>query len=362
MSNNPTFKTLTLLTAFVTVLALQPVRAGLTVGDAAPKLQVGEWVQGQPVTEFDSNHVYIVEFWATWCGPCRTSIPHLNELHEKLQNRGLIVIGQDVWEDNEDGVAPFVKKMGKQMTYRVALDDKRDAKKGAMAEHWMAAANRTGIPTAFVVNKQGRIAWIGHPMGLNEGLLEKIIEDKFDVAAFAKEYQQEQNLEQQRRAVHAKLRKAMQEKDWDTAEAVVSELEKQLPEAMRYQLGITRLQILFARQDNDAAAKLADSLSNAHPNDAGFQNALAWTMITHKGLNKPDLLVAEAIAERANQSAKARNPAILDTLARAQFMLGKKEEAIATQRKAIDAAEPGSSGRYQKTLDAYRKGELPDGK
>ena len=147
----------------------------LKVGDPAPKLQAGKWIQGEPVKEFARDKVYIVEFWATWCGPCRVSIPHLNELHEQFKDKGLVVIGQNVWERNEAEVPKFVKSMGDKMTYRVALDDKSGGGKGRMAETWMDAADRRGIPSAFVVNKAGRIAWIGHPMQLKPAKLEKIL-------------------------------------------------------------------------------------------------------------------------------------------------------------------------------------------
>src|SRR5438270_4074430 len=104
--------------------------ADLKVGDPAPKLQVAKWVQGDPVKAFQKGKAYIVEFWATWCGPCRVSIPHLNEIHNKFKDKGLIVIGQDCWETDESKVQPFVKKMDDKMTYRVALDDKEGNEKG----------------------------------------------------------------------------------------------------------------------------------------------------------------------------------------------------------------------------------------
>jgi len=144
----------------------------LKVGDPAPKLQPGKWVQGEPVKEFEAGKAYIVEFWATWCPPCRESIPHLNEIHKKYQDKGLVVIGQDCAERDESLVAPFVKKMDSKMTYRVALDDKQGGKAGKMAETWMSAAGRSSIPTAFLVNTKGVIAWIGHPMELEDKQIE----------------------------------------------------------------------------------------------------------------------------------------------------------------------------------------------
>ncbi|MCX6921715.1 MAG: TlpA disulfide reductase family protein [Verrucomicrobia bacterium] len=150
----------------------------LKVGDPAPKLQVGKWVQGDPVKDFSKGKAYIVEFWATWCPPCRASIPHLNETYNKFKDKGLVVIGQDCYEKDETLVAPFVKKMGDKMTYRVALDDKSSDKKGQMAKTWMEAAGRNGIPSAFLVNTKGVVAWIGHPMELKEETIEDALAGK----------------------------------------------------------------------------------------------------------------------------------------------------------------------------------------
>jgi thiol-disulfide isomerase/thioredoxin len=147
----------------------------LKVGDPAPKLCPGKWLQGEPVAEFAPGTVYVVEFWATWCGPCKASIPHLNELHLKFKDQGLVVIGQDCWERNDAAVEPFVRNMATKMTYRVAADDTSDGGKGNMANAWMAAAGRNAIPAAFIVGKQGKIVWIGHPMKLDETMLGEIL-------------------------------------------------------------------------------------------------------------------------------------------------------------------------------------------
>jgi thiol-disulfide isomerase/thioredoxin/Flp pilus assembly protein TadD len=359
MKNSLWLRALTLLTGVALVVAARTAEAKLTVGDPAPKLQVAKWVQGDPVKAFDTNHVYIVEFWATWCGPCRVSIPHLNELHEKFKDKGFIAIGQDVW-DQDDGVAAFVKKMGDQMTYRVALDDKSQETNGFMAVNWMQAADQRGIPTAFVINKQGRIAWIGHPMELTEQLLNDILADHYDVAKAATEFEQRQQNRQKLTELSNKLSNSLRQKDWDAAEAAVAQIEKLLPADARDGLEVARFQILIGRQDYAGAYKLAGSLSDAHPDNAALQNELAWFIAMQPGLEKRDLALAEKMAGRANEATQGKEPAVLDTLARVQFMNGKTNEAVATEQKALDLVPDEQKVFLKKTLASYQEGKLPD--
>jgi len=180
------------------------------------------------------------------------------------------------------------------------------------------------------------------------------------MAGFAAGYEQQRVVEKQREALYKNLRDAMREKNWDAAEAAVADLEKTVPEPMRFNYGDTRLQILLGQKDYAAAGKLAESLSDGHKDNVAFQNDIAWTMVMHEGLDKPGLLVAEKIAERANTVAPDKSPAVLDTLARIQFLLGKKPEAIASEQKAVNATADDSEKRYlKKALADYQQGKLP---
>ncbi len=119
----------------------------LVIGSPAPKLSVKEFVKGEPVKQFDKDKIYVVEFWATWCAPCRTSIPHLTAL-QKLYPKATF-IGVSVFEEEPSEVAGFVKEMGEKMDYRVATDsvpEKADARDGKMATDWMKAAKRPASP------------------------------------------------------------------------------------------------------------------------------------------------------------------------------------------------------------------------
>src|SRR5581483_10972957 len=167
--------------------------------------------------------------------------------------------------------------MGDKMTYRVALDDRSKDEQGVMATTWMKAAGQEGIPTAFVVNKQGRLAWIGFPLELNAKLFEDLLADRFDLAKAAADYQKRRDDEAQLSELSGKLNLAMQHEKWDDAATAADAIEKLLPEEQRGRLGVARFQILLGRKDYDGAYKLANSLSEKYPDDALVHDALAWT-------------------------------------------------------------------------------------
>jgi len=340
------------------IVSVWAAQAELMVGDKAPGLQTGKWIQGEPVPAFDSNHVYVVEFWATWCGPCIGSIPHLNQLWQKFKDRGVIVIGQDVW-DADDAVAPFVKKMGTNMTYRVALDDKSHDPDGLMNSNWWKRKiNHHGIPTAFIINQDGLIVWIGHPMNLKEQVLEDILSGHYDLAKATAEYRKDWEENNQFQELQVKLYSALNNKRWDDAESALNKITERYPEAKGF--AALRLKILLGQKKFDQAYQFADSFSAANSTNEVWQNEMAWDIATSEAPDARCLGLAERIAERGAQLTNAKNAAVLDTLARVQFILGQKEAAIATEEKAVNIeSRPREKASLEKTLAGYREDKLP---
>jgi thiol-disulfide isomerase/thioredoxin len=135
-------------------------------GQAAPKDWIGKELPSLGVDYLDKTpdikgKPAIVEFWATWCGPCKTTIPHLNQLQKKFGPDGLVVIG--ITAEDENTVKDFRKKL--PMEYSVALDKKELGQKLGIQT----------IPHAFLVGKDGKVVWEGNPVGLKEADVEKIV-------------------------------------------------------------------------------------------------------------------------------------------------------------------------------------------
>ena len=156
----------------------EPAVPAAKLGEKAKALTISEWVKGSAVDVTDGKNVYVVEFWATWCGPCRNTIPHLTELQKKYKDQGVVFVG--VSSEKAEDVKPFVQEMGDKMDYNVAVD-----KDDATDKAYMAAYGQGGIPCAFIINKESQVVWVGHPMEM-EKPLQEVIEGKYDLQAALK--------------------------------------------------------------------------------------------------------------------------------------------------------------------------------
>ncbi len=314
----------------------------LNIGDPAPKLEVKEFVKGDPVKQLEKGKVYVVEFWATWCGPCRATIPHLTELQKK--HKDVTVIGVSIAEQDPGKVKPFVQEMGEKMDYRVATDAVPEGKKasdGAMSKNWMDAAGQQGIPTAFIVNADNLIAWIGHPAEMDEPLA-KVAAGQWDVKAAAARFKEEMAAQRKMQAITAKLRQAQQKGDKALLTAI-DEILKEDPK-LESRLAGAKFNALVGAGDAAAAAAYGRKLAEEQFKDnAQMLNQLAWLIVDPDRVQdkKPDaklLQVALDAATRANDLTGGKEATVLDTLAQAHFVKGDVAKAIELQEKAVKLA------------------------
>jgi len=312
----------------------------LQVGSEAPQMTV-EWVKGffDPTTEAP----YIVEFWATWCAPCKRSIPHLTHLQKDYELDGLQVIGISIDEETEK-VAPFVQKMGRKMDYIVGIDSNNKKTERV----WMDAADKRGIPVAFIVDHRGIIQFIGHPMDDRfENILNKVMTGRYD--------QKKQNQAKDSIRI-AKEKRALD--SWSEA-------------TRAYENAIAIDQIVFA----ELYLELFE-MYLIDKGDAFSAYALVQRVISERGSEDPELLawLAKKIAtdpdisdsdRRMDVAMKAAttalsfterkdDPKYLSTIALVHFNNGDLDKAIQWQRKAYQAARSKRKPAYKITLDRYR--------
>jgi thiol-disulfide isomerase/thioredoxin len=173
----------------------------LSPGDPAPALSIRKWLKGKPMAKLDPKRTYVVEFWATWCGPCKDAMPHLSALARK--NKDVTFLGVGLYEDDVNGnLQRFVDRMGARMAYNVAYSGNQDG----MAATWMKASGRQGIPASFVV-KGGKVVWVGHPMSL-DAPLSQIKAGKFDLKAHQKAFAAEVAETRARNAAYRSVQEA----------------------------------------------------------------------------------------------------------------------------------------------------------
>ena len=134
-----------------------PLYAKRFLNQTAPSLQVEKWLTDQPDT---SGKFVLLDFWATWCGPCRRSIPELNNLHAKFKDR-LVVIGLS------DEPEQAVRRMKEpKIDYAIAIDTRRRTE---------AEVEVKGIPHTMLIDPNGVVRFEGMPHYLSEKDLERLM-------------------------------------------------------------------------------------------------------------------------------------------------------------------------------------------
>ncbi len=316
----------------------------LTIGSPAPPLDIEHWVQDgngkfTAVTGFEDGKVYMVEFWATWCGPCVASMPHISKLQDEYAGQGLQIIS--VSDEDLETVEEFLEREvrgedGKtyaELTSNYCLTTDPD---GSVSDDYMKAAGQNGIPTAFIVGKSGQIEWIGHPVEI-DGPLEQVINDQWNREEFAVQFRAEQELD----LLMSRLGAKMQAGATDEVIAELGEAIEQFEdEAVIARLKGIRAQVIITTGAAGAADAMTEMTRMIGDNADGLNN-MAWAVVElHQSGQKVDadlIAAAVATAEKA-VSLEPEGGHIIDTLAHLAEMQGDLDRAIELTEKAIAAS------------------------
>ncbi len=335
----------------------------LKVGDPAPALKVSEWLKGNPVHEFKKGKVYVIDFWATWNFNTRAAVPYLTGVAHKFKGKATIM-GIGVWQDNPSFVGTFVKRMGSKMDYAVAVDYPRPSRNGFMSVKWLRATGEDALPVTYIVDKRGKIAWIGETSSL-EPVLSKVVAGTWDAAAFAQRLKAERAAEKPRgnweshRAVIAefnKIRKLVRAKAFNEAlketDAVAKMKAPGAPEAPLDYATYTRVEIYAQMGDMTGFTKSANAAAERFKNEPSRLTDLVWIIADPAStLPKKNYDLALKWANRAVYITKRRDPLALDALAWTHFGKGDKSVAIAIEKEAIAVAPEDQKAQFKSTLN-----------
>jgi thiol-disulfide isomerase/thioredoxin len=349
-----------LLAVLVAVVAPAQIKtdnppASLKVGDPAPALKVDKWNQGEAVPKFERGQVYVVEFWATWCGPCIAFMPDLAELQRRYRDRGVTCIGFTARDllgapgNTEEKVAAFVKRRGPKLAYRFAYADDP-----AAADAWLKAAGRSAIPCVFVVDKAGRVAYIGDPTYLELVLPLVLTGDARAEAVGAKMAR----IQEEFLAVNKSLFP-----DHRAGLKALKEFEANYPALTNNRYGVRIKLSLLPKVGEVAEAKKVAQAVIARATKEGNPSALMQvSALLRLGAGKESkelLAVAVKAAEAAVRVAGDREARALIELAATYHQAGDSERAGEFARRAVAAAADEPAGVRQAIVQEAKR--LSDG-
>lgn len=347
-----------LLAAAVCLPAWRPSTAAeneLGIGSKAPAIDIEHWIQDgngffKPVTEFEPGKVYVVEFWATWCGPCIMSMPHLAELQNQYRGRDvqIISVSDESVDEVKDLLArehPQAEKTFAEITSAYSLTTDPDR---SVYTDYMDAAKQDGIPTAFIVGKSGLVEWIGHPGNMDQPL-EQIVNDSWDREAFKAEMKIQQELQENMQEMSKLMASGKLDEAFELVNAQINDASSEMLRdhwtAIRYSLKLSSGEL-----DDDTLAFYRNQMKQMQGDvESLLRFSYSLYGIYQQGAEIGPLAGEAVAALEAEKDAVSdqMKPVYYNTLAALHNASGEAQKAIEAQQAAIDAS---SDPRQKKRL------------
>lgn len=348
----------------------------LKIGDPAPSIKVQAWVRGEPITQFEKGKVYVIDFWATWCGGCIASFPHISAVAGKYKDK-VRFISVDSYEDAGDNkgkdpvpvVTEFLKTpQGQKLTIDVAVDGSSKT----MYNAWINPLRRQGFPTTFVINQEGRIAWIDVNLDHLDWALGQVLTKTWNLDKAAAVMQQKDAIEDMMFKVFQEqggmYKEGQDKKGWEAILSASEAFEKQFPDR-KDAVAFFKFMALSVLDK----AKIPDILEEMAVNPLcrylNMSDAVGLTL-QRTDLSKRDFIALAKVQERLllNEFATpgyngGKSISAYEQLASTYEKTGNLAKAAETIKKAIELArkqkyDKKGLKKLKNTLEIYRNRQI----
>jgi thiol-disulfide isomerase/thioredoxin len=326
----------------------------LDIGDAPPDLQPMAWIKGEPIETLGPGRVRVVLFFASWCGASRQALGELSVLARTYAGEvdfiGVNVREAERGEPTVEALSRFVEARGSGLDFAVAMDDPVET---PLFKRWMRAAGTYPTPTAFIIGRDGRIAYMGFPIDTDASyLFEDALRDtladqpRLDAARalqlaireLVKDYLESRSL----------MRPVDEARETGDPLAVLAAIDQLVGERPDYAERVFHARLGALLQIDEAQAlTLARTAYEEVLSEGGDAEHLAArisglgrTLAEPSGLSDAAYTQAEAYLRDALQRQGEGYGALLDWLALAELYRGQQRfgEAAAAQERAVTLA------------------------
>ena len=324
----------------------------LHLGDPAPDFGPDsvQWLKGEPVSAFQDGHIYVLDFWATWCTPCIQAMPVAAAIQEEYADANVHVLAIAIWP--APGMTPtaeFVRDNDELMDFTVgeATDD-------WVAGSYMLATGQTGIPTSMIIGREGELLFVGHPLSQEfHVVLQRVVDGSYtgaDAKAIAAKQEQANRLIGEANALALKG-------DWDGAFAIMDEIIAIDPVAFA-QLSVVKFQrlLLTLGRYDEAYAYAAELVDGPIKDNAYLLENIARPIVDAPGLAQRDLALARKAIDRCIELIGASDEGAMATYATVLFKQGETEKAVEAINSAMEIATAKNSQWLPEIMD--RRDEL----
>jgi thiol-disulfide isomerase/thioredoxin len=320
----------------------------IVVGDPAPKITDVRWVGGEEIRDWSAGHVYVVDFWATWCPPCIDGLRKLQTLEDRLAPKNVHCIAVAVWPGTKSKAPEEVLALFPELSYALAID--RD---DATADALLTASRSTGLPTTMIIDREGRLAWVGPPGDEFEEALDGVVTGSFDLSAARRA----DIVRHQAEVFIGQAATAERSGDFLAAIAFIDQAIAVDPDIFsayrgwQYEIALLRL------EDPDMAEQVADSLLDSPQGNDPFPLFVLATRIVNNYDQTPDDHRDLDLALYCANTAVGNNPdpgyEDLALVAEVYALRGEYKAALTVQQMAMSGVAEVDRSSAERALAEY---------